>query len=82
MFWSDPRLRVFFGAVSGAESGKYVIEAPDILRIVAYALPARWNWPMGNTLFDLTAQYRSVSMGMRRWTGLLLIKPRKRSPSN
>jgi len=32
---------VFFGAVSGAESGKYVIEAPDILRIVAYALPAK-----------------------------------------
>jgi len=32
---------VSFGAAGGAESGKYVIEAPDILRIVAYALPAK-----------------------------------------
>jgi len=32
---------VSFGAAGGAESGTYVIEAPDILRIVAYALPAK-----------------------------------------
>jgi protein involved in polysaccharide export with SLBB domain len=32
---------VFFGTASGAESGKYLIEAPDLLRILAYSLPTK-----------------------------------------